>query len=122
MFLLPLFPDDLLCAISGILPIGWGAFIIMQLFTRATSIGGTLLFMSGEVIPYEGWGLALIVFLLLLAGGAFILSLKYSDKIHSFLSKIADKLVSKKSDKKNRKSEHRDTSDDNDKNTDGKSN
>ena len=63
MFLLPMFPDDILCSIAGIMPITYSVFIFMQLITRFTSIGGTLLFMSGEIIPYHGWGLVLIIFL-----------------------------------------------------------
>ena len=44
MFLLPMFPDDILCSIAGIMPITYSVFIFMQLITRFTSIGGTLLF------------------------------------------------------------------------------
>ncbi len=90
-FLLPLFPDDILCAVAGVLPISWALFIVMQLITRATSIGGTLIFMSGEIIPYHGWGLVVLVILAVISIAAFILSLKYYDKINDFFSKFVDK-------------------------------
>lgn len=94
-FLLPLFPDDILCAVAGVLPISWTLFTVMQLITRATSIGGTLIFMSGEIIPYHGWGLVVLVILAIVSVVAFILSLKYYDKINDFFSKFVDKFSKK---------------------------
>ena len=38
-FLLPLFPDDFLCSVAGVLPISFFTFFVMQVITRATSIG-----------------------------------------------------------------------------------
>ena len=96
MFLLPMFPDDILCSIAGIMPITYSVFIFMQLITRFTSIGGTLLFMSGEVIPYHGWGLVLIIFLNILALVAFILAMKHSEKINDYLISFVDKHFKKK--------------------------
>lgn len=96
MFLLPMFPDDILCSIAGIMPITYSVFIFMQLITRFTSIGGTLLFMSGEVIPYHGWGLVLIIFLNILAIIAFILAMKHSKKINDYLISFVDKHFKKK--------------------------
>lgn len=96
MFLLPMFPDDILCSIAGIMPITYSVFIFMQLITRFTSIGGTLLFMSGEIIPYHGWGLVLIVFLNILAIIAFILAMKNSEKINDYLISFVDKHFKKK--------------------------
>ena len=40
-FLLPFFPDDLLCSVAGILPIKFSTFLILQVITRATSIGSS---------------------------------------------------------------------------------
>lgn len=94
-FLLPLFPDDILCAIAGALPIRWSTFMAMQFFTRATSISCTLLFMSGEIIPFAGWGLVVLAVVGVLAIVAFILSLKYAEKINAFFSDFIDKIVSK---------------------------
>ncbi len=95
MFLLPFFPDDILCSVAGILPISWGVFMIMQLITRTTSIGCTIIFMSGEFIPYEGWGLVVLVILAVICITAFILSMKYADKINDFFIRISDKFTCK---------------------------
>ncbi len=95
MFLLPAFPDDALCALAGILPITWLQFIFIQLITRVTSILGTLLFMSGEIIPYGGWGLAVIIVVAVLSVVAFILCFKNAEKINAAFDKFMDKLTKK---------------------------
>ncbi len=92
MFFLPLFPDDILCSVAGILPISTVGFLIMQLVTRTTSILGTLLFMSGEIIPYQGWGLPVLVVLGTLAVSAMVLSIIYADKITNLTNKIIDRV------------------------------
>ena len=94
-FLLPLFPDDLLCSVAGILPISLLTFTVMQLITRLTSIGATLIFMSGELIPYHGWGLVVIAVLVAICVTAFILSLKYADKLNTYFNKLVNKITEK---------------------------
>lgn len=98
MFLLPLFPDDLLCSIAGIMPLGFVGFLFMQLFTRATSILATLLLMSGEFIPYNGWGIPVLIIIGILGVVAFIISFKYSDKINEWFIGLFK--IKKKSEKK----------------------
>jgi uncharacterized membrane protein YdjX (TVP38/TMEM64 family) len=94
MFLLPMFPDDALCAIAGILPISWTEFLIMQIITRATSIAGTLFFMSGEIIPFHGWGLVVIGLVAVLAIVAFIICYKNAEKLNAAFDKSMTKLAS----------------------------
>ena len=98
-FLLPLFPDDLLCSVAGILPIKFSTFMIMQLITRATSIGGTLLFMSGEVIPFHGWGLWVLGAIAIIAIAAFIICLKYADKLNAFFDNFINGIILRKKNK-----------------------
>ena len=104
-FLLPFFPDDILCSIAGVLPIRWFTFIIMQLITRATSIGATLVFMSGEIIPFHGWGLVVLGAVGVIAISAFVISLKYATQLNNFFSKFIDKVLGKKTQKKMEESE-----------------
>lgn len=99
MFFLPLFPDDVLCAIAGILPISWIGFILMQLVTRFTSIGSTLLFMSGEVIPYEGWGLVFLGVGIVLCLVAFIIAFKNAEKINLWFESFIDRVFKRKKQK-----------------------
>ena len=60
----------------------------MQLLTRATSIGATLLFFSGELIPYEGWGIPVIVGAFLIACAMCVLSFAYADRFAAILERI----------------------------------
>ena len=93
MFLLPMFPDDVLCSIAGITPMNFIVFIFIQIITRFTSIGSTLFFMSGEIIPYnKPWGIAILIFLTIITIILFIIALKNSDKINDKLIKVIRKL------------------------------
>ena len=94
-FLFPLFPDDLLCSVAGIVPIKFSTFTIMQIITRATSISATLVFMSGEFIPYEGFGLVVIAALILLAAAAFVVSMIYAEKLNEIFEKLVNKICRK---------------------------
>ncbi len=94
-FLLPLFPDDLLCSVAGILPISFFAFMVMQVITRATSIGASLLFMSGEIIPFHGWGLWVIGASVVVSVIVLMVCLKYAEKLNSFFDKVIDRLQNK---------------------------
>lgn len=82
MFVLPMFPDDILCFVSGLSTMSWKYFIIMQLFARALSVVATSYSLGGNIIPYTTWwgiliwvlfGIAIIVF--------FIFLYKKGDKI-----------------------------------------
>lgn len=88
MFLLPVFPDDLLCAIAGMFKYSAFEFFILQVIMRATSIFGTLLFMSGEVIPYNVWGISLVAILTIMTIVCFALSMKHYEKIEKKLNGI----------------------------------
>lgn len=96
MFLLPFFPDDLLCSVCGILTMSFPTFLIMQIITRATSILATIFFMSGEFIPYSGWGIPVLIVIGILAIIAFIISYKYSEKIEKWFMSLLDKISFKK--------------------------
>ena len=99
MFLFPMFPDDILCALAGILPISMMGFIIMQLITRFTTVIGTLIFMSGEIIPFNFWGISLIVLGLMICFIAFIYCFKNAEKINNKIRNIYNKIFNKKKEK-----------------------
>ena len=92
MFLFPFFPDDLLCSIAGLISIKWKTFIIMQVISRITTIGGNILVLSGEIIPFSGWGIPVLVLLGVLSIIIFIISIKNSEKINKFFSNFALKI------------------------------
>jgi uncharacterized membrane protein YdjX (TVP38/TMEM64 family) len=92
MFLFPFFPDDLLCSVAGILPISWLGFFLMLVVTRATSAGGTILFMSGEIIPFHGWGLIVFGIVGVVGIAAFIICFKHSAKINEWYEGLLYKI------------------------------
>lgn len=105
MFLFPMFPDDLLCAIAGISPITFVSFLFMQIITRATTVITTLIFMSGEIIPFNAWGIPVIAVAFVLCFIAFIYCFKNSDKINNYFKNLNDRLFKKKN--KTNESENR---------------
>ena len=99
-FLLPLFPDDLLCSVAGILPISFSTFLIMQLITRFTSISASIVFMSGEIIPYHGWGVWVLCGITLFSVIIFLLAVKKADALNEFFDKFLGKITKKNKKKK----------------------
>lgn len=86
MFLLPMFPDDVLCFIAGLSSMTWRYFAIMITITRALSVISTSY--SFELIPFTTWwGIMIWILIAGLIALAFWLVLKYSDKIDKFLKR-----------------------------------
>lgn len=84
MFLLPLFPDDVLCFIAGLSSMTWGYFIVMIFITRALSI--TLSAYSFDTIPFTTWwGILCWALIISAVVALFWLVCKYSDKIDWFI-------------------------------------
>lgn len=88
MFLLPAFPDDALCSLAGITKLQWKEFILMQVIARPTGIFATVFLMSGEIIPYHGWGLIVLGLFAVLGVTAFIICYKNADKINGLLNRF----------------------------------
>lgn len=87
MFLFPFFPDDILCLIAGILSISSLSFFLMQLVTRAVAIIITQLMLGGVIIPYDSWGIPVIVIFSLIFIAIFLIVYKSSDDINDFILK-----------------------------------
>lgn len=86
MFLLPLFPDDILCFVAGLSSITWTYFIIMIIITRLISVFTTSY--SLQLIPFNTWwGITIWVLLGAAVVASFWLVWKYSDKIDAFLKR-----------------------------------
>ena len=96
MFIFPFFPDDLLCSVAGVLPISGLSFTIMQVFTRGITILTTLFMLSGDVIPFSGWGIPFNICLTLILMTSFYISYKNAEVISSKFSKIINKFKRKK--------------------------
>lgn len=84
MFLLPLFPDDVLCFVAGLSSMTWPFFIIMIIITRLIGVFSTAY--SFELIPFTTWwGLLIWAILIALIVLSFYLVLKHYEKIDNFI-------------------------------------
>lgn len=107
MFLLPLFPDDVLCFIAGLSSMTWGYFLIMIFVTRALSI--TLSAYSFDTIPFTTWwGILCWALIISAVVALFWLVCKYSDKIDWFIkNKLGFKNLKKRKKTTDKKKEDR---------------
>ena len=85
MFLLPMFPDDVLCFVSGLSAMSWKYFIIMQIFARAISVITTSFSLGGSIIPYTTWwGILIWICIGIAVIALFIFLYKKGDKIENW--------------------------------------
>lgn len=81
MFLLPFFPDDVLCLLAGLTGYSWSFFSGMVLLTRPWGLLFSALVGSGELhLPLWGW-----VLLVLVAAALLVLSSRYGSRIEDWL-------------------------------------
>ncbi len=84
MFLLPMFPDDVLCFVAGLSSMTWLYFLIMITLTRALSSVATAY--SIGLIPFNTWwGILIWLTITAVVVGSFWLVWKYSDRIDAFI-------------------------------------
>lgn len=88
MMLFPMFPDDILCVVAGLTNMSFAFFLWTNLICRAIGVGGTVLFGSGAVIPFSGWGLVAWIVIAVALAVLFYLSVKYQKNIDKFIQKI----------------------------------
>jgi uncharacterized membrane protein YdjX (TVP38/TMEM64 family) len=88
-FLLPMFPDDILCLIAGITNINIKTFLLITLMTRPIGVICMSYFGSGHLIPFTGWGIYAWTGILVIAIILVIIIYKYQDKMQeAMLNKI----------------------------------
>lgn len=86
MFLLPLFPDDVLCFVAGLSSMTWAYFLVMITITRLISVFTTAY--SFDLIPFNTWwGILIWLTLFALIAVSFYLVCKYSDQIDKFIKR-----------------------------------
>lgn len=92
MFLLPIFPDDVLCFVAGLTTMSWKFFIILQVIARVISVFTTSYSLNGSIIPFNTWwgilswcliGVAIVVL--------FIFLFKKGDKIEKWFFSLFKK-------------------------------
>lgn len=98
IFLLPFFPDDILCFVAGLTTMSLGFFVSMALITRIITIASTslftelikFLFYSGSVIGY-----IVLFVLIVIMFFIFYYTVKKGDKIQSFFENKFSKIFKK---------------------------
>ena len=101
MFLLPFFPDDLLCLIAGLGTMSYKSFFVMMLITRpigALWVAGV--FRGAVSIPFTGWGIAVWIAIFVATVAIFVLLYKYGDAITARMSEFFSKFSSEKSEER----------------------
>ena len=84
MFLLPMFPDDILCFVAGLSSMTWPYFLVMIIVTRAISVLTTAY--SIGFIPFNTWwGILIWGIIAVLIAVLFWLVCRYSDRIDGFI-------------------------------------
>lgn len=96
MFLLPIFPDDLLCVIAGLGSMSYRSFGVMMLISRPVGVLWTAAVYKGAVnIPANAAGIAAWVAIALVTVAVFAVLYKYGEKICEKLANVAAIVQSK---------------------------
>ena len=86
MFVLPLFPDDILCFIAGLSSMSWQYFVAVTMIARSLGIAGTCY--SLNFIPFNTWwGILIWVILIALVVASFVILCKKMDAINAWFRK-----------------------------------
>lgn len=82
MFLMPFFPDDVLCLMAGLTAIRFPGFALMVLVTRPWGLVFSALVGSGAIsVPLWGW-----VIIGILSAALLFISIRYPDKLEEWMS------------------------------------
>jgi len=86
-FLLPMFPDDILCFIAGITKLSFKKFLLITLITRPIGVICMAIFGSGYLIPFSGWGVYAWSIILVIAVALVVVVMKWQNQIQGFILK-----------------------------------
>ncbi len=92
-FLLPFFPDDILCLIAGMTSMKFGSFFAISTITRPIGVMFMSYFGSGSVIPFSGWGIVIWIFIVIISAIMVVLLTTYQDRIERY---FLDHIIPKK--------------------------
>lgn len=96
MMLFPMFPDDLLCMLAGVVNMNFKYFIITNLITRPVGIFCLCFLGSGYIIPFNSWGIWIWILILIVATTLLIIYFKNKSKIKNFINQKVILLSKKK--------------------------
>ena len=102
MFLLPLFPDDILCFVAGLSSMSNKYFIVMILICRLVNLTGTVY--SIDFIPFTTWwGITIWIVLAIVFSLAFLYVYKNTDKFEKSFNRFFSKKEASKTQKEQEK-------------------
>lgn len=92
MFLLPIFPDDLLCLFAGITTMSYGTFFLMQIIARPIGVAVSSFSLDIlSMIPFKGWfillWIAIVIGLIVMMVCVWKYSGRLEDAMVSFIVK-----------------------------------
>ena len=98
MFLLPLFPDDILCFVAGLSSMSNKYFIVMILICRLVNLTGTAY--SIDFIPFTTWwGITIWIVLAIVFSLVFLYVYKNTDKFEKSFNRFFSKKEASKTQK-----------------------
>lgn len=86
MMLFPLFPDDILCMLAGVINLDFKFFLITNLITRPLSLFCICFFSTGYIVPFSSWGIIVWIIIAVILITTFILLMKNKNKIETFVN------------------------------------
>jgi len=102
MFLLPFFPDDILCFVAGLTSINFKFFFYTTLITRIISTSVASFSLNNNFIPYDTWwGIILWIIIFILTLIFVHLILKHGEKIENSIKKLFKKRKNKQKTQNN---------------------
>jgi len=99
-FLLPMFPDDILCLIAGITNMSLLSFSWVTILVRPIGVVCMSFFGSGQLIPFTGWGVYVWLVILVITTSFVFIIYKYQEPLQNFiLGKFLNKSKTRESNK-----------------------
>ena len=99
MFILPVFPDDILCMIAGLTTMSYVGFILIQIISRPLNVGATVLLLHfgtemTSIIPVNKvWGIIVWILIAAVFVALFIVVWRKADKIEEWMYKLISKIT-----------------------------
>ncbi len=99
MFILPVFPDDILCLIAGLTTMSYAGFAFIQLVSRPLNVASTILLLHfgtemTSIIPLNTiWGICVWAVIIAAFVVLFIFVWKKADKIEQWMYKLISKIT-----------------------------
>ena len=95
MQILPFFPDDILCLVAGLTKMNFPFFLVTMLVVRPAIVATYCYLGSGQLIPFEGWGIPVWVVIAIACVVLAVLSFKYQDRLESWLKNLVESVHKK---------------------------